>query len=96
MNDIKFVCRKAIALYLLIIIACLTATAADNRYEQLDSAVQILMAKYEAIGISVAVVKDNKQIYSHSWGLRDRESSIGLKDDDYFRIFSISKSKMIC
>ena len=92
MNDNKSAYRKTILFYLLITIVSLTAHAADNRYERIDSVVQNLMAKYEVVGISVAVVKDNKHTYSHSWGLRDRESSTELKNDDCFRVFSISKS----
>ena len=43
-------------------------------------------------GISVAVVKNNRIIYTHSFGLKDGESNTALTDDCLFRIASISKS----
>jgi CubicO group peptidase (beta-lactamase class C family) len=51
-----------------------------------------LMAKYEAIGLGVAVVKDGALIYTHSFGMKDLESQTPLSDSDIFRIASISKS----
>lgn len=53
---------------------------------------QAIMDRYEAIGMSVAVVKDNKLIYNESFGLKDTASRTPLQNDDIFRIASISKS----
>lgn len=44
------------------------------------------------VGLSVAVVKDGKIIYAKSFGLKDLENEIPLKNQDIFRIASISKS----
>jgi CubicO group peptidase (beta-lactamase class C family) len=44
------------------------------------------------MGLSVAVVKNNKIIYTHSFGLKDAETNAALTDDNIFRIASISKS----
>lgn len=45
-----------------------------------------------AVGLAVAVVKDNAIVYTHSFGWKDREAKIPLEKDDLFRIASISKS----
>jgi CubicO group peptidase (beta-lactamase class C family) len=51
-----------------------------------------IMKKQEAIGLSVAVVKNGDIIYTHSFGLKNTETSTPLTDKDIFRIASISKS----
>lgn len=51
-----------------------------------------IMKKYSGVGVSVAVVKQNKIIYTHSFGLKNVENNIPLTDQDIFRIASISKS----
>lgn len=51
-----------------------------------------VMQKYSAVGASVAVVKQGKIIYTHSFGLKNLEDKIPLTDTDIFRIASISKS----
>lgn len=50
------------------------------------------MEKYNAVGAAVAVVKEGKVIYTHSFGLKDLENKKPLTDQDIFRIASISKS----
>jgi len=51
-----------------------------------------VMEKYNAVGAAVAVVKEGKIIYTHSFGLKDLENKRPLTDQDIFRIASISKS----
>lgn len=51
-----------------------------------------IMDDYDAVGLSVAVVKDNQIQYTHSFGYKDKANKIPLADDDLFRIASISKS----
>jgi CubicO group peptidase (beta-lactamase class C family) len=46
----------------------------------------------KVMGLSVAVVKNNKIIYTHSFGLKNKETNTILTDDCLFRIASISKS----
>ncbi|WP_316844889.1 serine hydrolase domain-containing protein [Pedobacter psychrodurus] len=60
--------------------------------EKAESDFKAVMEKYSAIGASVAVVKEGKIIYSHSFGLKDLENKKPLTDQDIFRIASISKS----
>lgn len=51
-----------------------------------------MMKKHEVLGLSVAVVKKGKIIYTHSFGLKDINTKVPLSDSDIFRIASISKS----
>ncbi|MEG0517997.1 MAG: serine hydrolase domain-containing protein [Bacteroidales bacterium] len=60
--------------------------------EKLDSTLKEAMEKNRAIGMAVAAVKDGKIIFAKSFGYKDRENKIELKNDDLFRIASISKS----
>ncbi|WP_353182569.1 serine hydrolase domain-containing protein [Parapedobacter lycopersici] len=57
-----------------------------------ETEINAIMAKYQAIGVSVAVVKDNAVLYSKSFGLKNRETGEPLENDGIFRIASISKS----
>ena len=50
------------------------------------------MEESGTIGLAVAVVKDNKVIYSRAFGKSNLEKDIPLKENDIFRIASISKS----
>jgi len=50
------------------------------------------MQQSDVMGLSVAVVKKNKIIYTQSFGLKDSASNTPLTNDCLFRIASISKS----
>jgi len=45
-----------------------------------------------AVGLAVAVVKDDQIVYTNSLGWKDLEAKVPLERDDIFRIASISKS----
>jgi CubicO group peptidase (beta-lactamase class C family) len=72
------------------IIGAIVPSKAQN--EKAEGDFKTVMEKYSAIGASVAVVKDGKIIYTHSFGLKDLENKKPLSDQDIFRIASISKS----
>lgn len=57
-----------------------------------ESEIQELMKKLDVVGLSVAVVKNNNIIYTHSFGLKNIETNTPLTGTDLFRIASISKS----
>jgi len=59
-----------------------------NAELRLDS----LMKKYNMVGLSVAVVKKDKIMYTHSFGLKNTATNTPLTNNDIFRIASISKS----
>ncbi|WP_029285596.1 serine hydrolase [Pedobacter sp. R20-19] len=65
--------------------ACAQHESAEADFEQ-------VMSRFNAIGASVAVVKEGKIIYTHSFGFKDLENKTPLTDQDIFRIASISKS----
>lgn len=46
----------------------------------------------EAVGVSCAVVRDNKIVYNHNFGVKDLETGEPVDDKTIFRIASISKS----
>jgi CubicO group peptidase (beta-lactamase class C family) len=60
--------------------------------ENAESCVHDIMDKYKIVGMSVAVVKENQLIYTHSYGLKDIATNTPLTDDCLFRIASISKT----
>lgn len=60
--------------------------------EKAEAAIQSIMQSNPVVGLSVAVVKNNKIIYNHSFGFKDVEKQLPLQNDNIFRIASISKS----
>jgi len=66
--------------------------AQDEKTFHAEAAIQGLLATTPAVGLSVAVVKNNKVIYNHSFGYKDLDKKIPLNNQDIFRIASISKS----
>jgi len=50
------------------------------------------MQENPVMGLSVAVIKNNKIIYTQSFGLKDAETNTPLSNENIFRIASISKS----
>ncbi len=57
-----------------------------------EEGIKQMMEEEKVVGLSVAVVKNNKIIYTHSFGMQDIEKGIPLTDKSIFRIASISKS----
>ncbi|MFC6102175.1 serine hydrolase domain-containing protein [Olivibacter domesticus] len=81
---------KAALLVCFVLISIFSNTIAQQA--QAEAAIKELMKQYSAIGLSVAVVKDSKIVYNHSFGLKDIEQQTPLENKDLFRIASISKS----
>ncbi len=78
---------------ILLLFALLFASASlFAQPEKAAQAIRQLMQEKPVMGLSVAVVKNNKIVYTHAFGLKDAENNIALKTDDMFRIASISKS----
>lgn len=63
-----------------------------SREEKTHRAVSEVLDEFQAVGISVAVVKDGKIVYNESFGCKDLETKTPLANDDIMRIASISKS----
>ncbi len=83
---IQWISKRIIASALLFPII---SNAQEN---QAEAAIQQIMKENPVMGLSVAVVKDNKFIYTHSFGLKDVETNAPLTNENIFRIASISKS----
>lgn len=64
-------------------------TTAD---EHLDRQIARIMKKYNAVGLSALVVKNNQVIWTKGYGSADLERNIPVGDDTLYRIASISKS----
>lgn len=60
--------------------------------EKAEQQIKQLMQDKPVMGLSVAVVKDNKIIYTNAFGLKDAENNVPLKSGNVFRIASVSKS----
>ncbi|XOV94489.1 MAG: serine hydrolase domain-containing protein [Bacteroidota bacterium] len=71
---------------------CLLLSAKLFAQSDLESDLDSIMNKYHAVGLSVAVVKDGKLIYTKALGQKSLETGEALQTDDIFRIASISKS----
>ena len=61
-------------------------------FQKTDSLISAILQQGKVAGLAVAVVKNNKIIYTHSYGLKNIETNTPLTDDCLFRIASISKS----
>ena len=60
--------------------------------EKAETGIKSIMQEIPVMGLSVAVVKNNKIIYTQSFGTKSRENNAPLTNDCIFRIASISKS----
>lgn len=78
---------KGIFFTILFVFSPLAGWADDVKTE-----ITALMDEYHAIGVAVVVVKDNKIVYSYSFGYKNIEDSVPLRTTDLFRIASISKT----
>jgi len=81
------------------IICSLSSTTAMAQYvpeqdysEGIDKNIEKIMKDLDVIGLGVAVVKNGEIIYKNSWGYKNLYEKTPLKEDDLFRIASISKS----
>lgn len=57
-----------------------------------EKSIDSIMQKFQAVGVSVAVVKNNKLVYNQSFGYSNLQTKAPLTNDNIFRIASISKS----
>jgi len=72
--------------------ALLTASCSPTPEQQADRTMSKIIKELNAVGLSVAVVKDNRIVYTGAFGTKDRTDGSPIGTDDLFRIASISKS----
>jgi CubicO group peptidase (beta-lactamase class C family) len=77
--------------YFLVVLS-LIATNIHAQVENIAPAIQQIFKEEKVVGLSVAVVKDNKIIYTNSFGNSNLETGAPLTNKNIFRIASISKS----
>lgn len=70
----------------------LMASCSSFPEQQTSEAINEVLKEFNAVGISVAVVKDGKIAYNKSFGYKDYDAKTPLENDDLMRIASISKS----
>lgn len=76
---------------ILILLLCIDFNVSAQSFKA-EEAIQQIMQETPVMGLSVAVVKNNKIIYTHSFGLKDAAANAPLTNENIFRIASISKS----
>ena len=76
-----------IGVYSLMVISNATA-----QFQKVETAIDSLIKEFQAAGLSVAVVKNDKIIYTHAFGFQNIEENKPLQTEHLFRIASISKS----
>ncbi|MBP6145540.1 MAG: beta-lactamase family protein [Sediminibacterium sp.] len=82
----------AVLIHLMLLLISNQLVAQNDPSQKIESAIQQMMQSNPVVGLSVAVVKNNKIIYNHSFGFKDLEQQIPLNNQNIFRIASISKS----
>ena len=60
--------------------------------KNINAQIEQIMKQLNTVGLGVAAVSNGKIIYANSWGYKDLENKKMLRNDDIFRIASISKS----
>lgn len=78
--------------YITCFLSFFVSTAVFSQAEKAEAGIKTIMQESNVVGISVAVVKNHKIVYTHSFGLKDLNTQEPLTDDCMFRIASISKS----
>lgn len=74
---------------LLLVLVCCSANA---QRAGLAKKIRHIMKEYKAVGLAVAVVKDNEVVYVKSFGKKNLQTGEKLRTGNIFRIASISKS----
>lgn len=84
--------RKSVFLGAIVALLLMFSACSPSREQLTDQAIQKVMDEFQAVGISVAVVKEGRIVYNKSFGYKELETKTPLANDDIMRIASISKS----
>ena len=74
------------------LIAALLLSGCQSPEKEFEKDMEAFLAEIEAVGVTCAVVKDNKVIYHHNFGVKNLETQEPVDDETLWRIASISKS----
>lgn len=64
----------------------------NTSIKRTEKEIQTIIDKFDAVGVAIAVIKDQDMVYSNTFGYRNLETKEPLELNDIFRIASISKS----
>src|SRR5690606_316859 len=84
--------RNCIAIVCVLTFLYHVPVVAQQRDSKLEKKLNTLLKENEAVGMAVVVVKDNQVVYHTALGYNDLENKTPLKEDNLFRIASVSKS----
>ena len=84
--------KSAILLFLLLIANPTFGQENDNRLDGIDQEIETLLTSYKAIGLSVAIVKNDKVIYSKGFGYRNLKEELPVNENTVFPIGSATKA----
>lgn len=65
--------------------------SAYESMQDLDQQIEVFMKKWNIVGASVAVVKDERLIYTKGFGYADKENNVKVEPKHLFRVASVSK-----
>lgn len=82
---------NSFAIFMALVIS-VSACTKKTQEQVANEKIMEIMKQTEAVGLSVAVVKQCSIAFTNSYGLKDIESNTPLTNQDIFRIASISKS----
>ncbi|MCW8309806.1 beta-lactamase family protein [Sphingobacterium sp. InxBP1] len=83
--------KKTFILFLQLVLLFPTLLMAQSS-TVIDQKLAAIMQQYQAVGLSVVLVKNNKISFHKNYGYKQLAEKKALQDDDIFRIASISKS----
>ena len=72
--------------------AALLASGCNSPEKEFEKEMGAYLAEIEAVGTSCVVVRDNRVVYHHNFGVKDLATGEPVDDATMFRIASISKS----
>lgn len=84
--------RKIFTLTLLAISIWSYGQQNEPLLDGLDQEIETLLNSYKAVGLSIAVVKDDKVIYSKGFGYRNLEKKLPVTTNTVFPIGSVTKA----
>jgi len=83
---------KKLFFFVIFAAASLLVLSGQTPAQQAHEAMGEILKNLNAVGLSVAVVKDNQIVYAEAFGTKDIAEGTQISTDDIFRIASISKS----
>lgn len=89
--------RKLISILLCLALPILVAAQSNPtlpmpKVEKIEAAIAAWMEQHKAPALSVAVVADNRMIWSKGFGQADAENKVAARGDTVYRLASIAKS----